>query len=213
MKKIIIVTGGTLGDWVLSSIASHDMLIGCDRGALFLVRHGFTPDLAIGDFDSVSDDERQFIKLNCKQYIDYDPIDKDLTDTAIAIEKALAYSTSGDEIIILGAIGTRIDHTLANIHLLRVAVDQGVNCKIVDTNNEIILIKKPTKLVKGNYSHVSILPITNTVTGVSLHGFAYPLYRATLTIGQTLGVSNIMVAQEVLIEMDEGYLLVIQSKD
>lgn len=211
MVRAIIVTGGSLGDWVTSWIVQTDILIGCDRGALYLIEHGYSPHIAVGDFDSVSNDERISIRQSSSHYIDYDPIDKDKTDTEIALDWAL--SQYFDEIIILGALGSRFDHTLANIHLLKKAVDQGGLCKIIDPYNEILLINQTTTIKKGNYTYVSLLSLSDIVSGVSLLGFKYPLHKATLKNGQTLGVSNILLTQEATIELEQGYLLVIQSKD
>ena len=50
-KRIIIFTGGSLGDWALQLIEPGDYLIGADGGALFLVVNGYQPDLSLGDFD------------------------------------------------------------------------------------------------------------------------------------------------------------------
>jgi thiamine pyrophosphokinase len=210
-KRIVIVTGGTLGDWVLAELEQTDVLVGSDRGALFLVRHGFKPDVSLGDFDSVSAAELEEIRAASKAFISCDPIEKDLTDTEMAFDWALEQKPT--EIKLLGALGTRFDHSLANIHLLRKGVAQGISCKIIDAYNEVILINHPALIHKGSYTHVSLLPLSLEVTGITLLGFLYPLQQATLTIGQSLGISNILLGEQGRIEIESGYLLVIQSKD
>jgi thiamine pyrophosphokinase len=210
-KRIVIVTGGTLGDWVLKEIQQDDLLVGSDRGALFLLRHGLQPDIALGDFDSVTETELADIQAGSKVFLSCDPIDKDLTDTELAFDWALAQQPSA--IHLLGALGTRLDHSLANIHLLRKGLVQGVSCKIIDAYNKIMLIQEPTLVDKGGYANVSLLPLSMDVTGITLHGFQYPLHQAKLSIGQTLGISNVLVDHQGLIEIESGYLLVIQSND
>jgi thiamine pyrophosphokinase len=210
-KRIVIVTGGTLGDWVLSELQQADLLVGSDRGALFLVRHGYAPDIALGDFDSVTETELGEVRAGSKAFIDCDPVDKDLTDTEMAFDWAIAQNPT--EIKLLGALGTRFDHSLANIHLLRKGVERGISCKIIDAYNEVVLIDRPASIIKGSYTHVSLLPLSIEVTGITLRGFLYPLQKATLMIGQSLGISNVLLAEQGRVEIDSGLLLVIQSKD
>jgi len=210
-KRIVIVTGGTLGEWFQQELREGDMLVGSDRGALFLVEHGYKPHMALGDFDSVKDEEKDRIRAASQAFLDCDPVYKDLTDTEMAFEWALAQQPS--HIVLLGALGTRFDHSLANVHLLRKGLEQGVSCKIVDASNEIIVIHEPTRILRGRYTHVSLLPLSLEVTGITLHGFQYPLHRATLQIGQSLGISNVLREESGFIELETGLLLVIQSKD
>ncbi|MCL6458817.1 MAG: thiamine diphosphokinase [Gorillibacterium sp.] len=211
--RIIIFSGGALEDWALQEVRKGDWLIGADRGALFLVRSGLTPDLSIGDFDSVTPAEKREIQHASHQFEDCDPVLKDYTDTEMAIERALTQKPL--EILLLGVLGTRFDHSLANIQLLVRCHDQGVPCRIVDQHNELIVAGPGTLALnwKSRFSHVSLLPITPQVTGITLTGFRYPLHEATLTMGQSLGVSNVLEEPCGSIETAEGLLLVIQSVD
>lgn len=209
--RIVIVTGGTLGDWALAHIRPGDVLIGADRGALFLVRHGLRPAVALGDFDSVTAAEREEIRRGSDAFVDCDPVRKDWTDTEMAFDTAL--ERQPDEIVLLGALGSRFDHTLANAHLLRKGLEKGIDCTIVDACNEVRLIDRAAELVRGGYTHVSLLPLTMQVTGITLHGFRYPLTDAVLTIGQSLGISNVIERERGGITIRDGLLLVIQSKE
>ncbi|GLX68106.1 thiamine diphosphokinase [Paenibacillus glycanilyticus] len=211
-NRIIICTGGRLGDWIHSCISPGDRLIGADRGALFLVQQGYKPDLALGDFDSVTSDELALIQANSGETITYDPIDKDYTDTELAFRYALDKNPA--EIRMLGALGTRFDHSLANVHLLKLALEKGIPASITDAHNTISLAEEGvTSLQHNDYSHVSLLPLSEEVTGITLRGFAYPLHEATLRIGQSLGISNILAEPVGTITVRTGTLLVIQSKD
>jgi thiamine pyrophosphokinase len=210
-KRITIVTGGTIGDWAMQELDQEDLLVGSDRGALFLVQQGFKPDISLGDFDSVTDEELAEIQAGSKKFLSCDPIEKDLTDTEMAFQWALEQKPA--EIKLLGALGTRFDHSLANIHLLRRGLELGVSCKIIDAYNEVVLINGLSVITKGSFTHISLLPLSLEVTGITLHGFLYPLLNATLTIGQSLGISNILLHEQGRIELESGYLLVIQSKD
>lgn len=210
-KRMIIVTGGTLGDWALDIIQEADILIGSDRGALYLIQHGYTPHISMGDFDSVSTEELELIRASSLSFIECDPIYKDLTDTEMAFNWAL--DRQPEQIILLGALGTRFDHSLANVHLLRKGTELGISCSIIDANNQILVINRKTSIERGSYSHISLLPLSLTVTGITLNGFQYPLQQATLETGQSLGISNILTEPKGFIEIESGLLLVIQSKD
>ncbi|WP_138751168.1 thiamine diphosphokinase [Paenibacillus sinopodophylli] len=209
--RIIICTGGQLGSWALEHIKSADLLIGADSGARFLISHGFRPDIAIGDFDSVTEEELQTIRANSVKTIACDPIDKDFTDTEMAVR--LALDLQPRELVLLGALGTRFDHSLANVHLLALAAEQNVKAVIIDYHNKISLSKEHLTIEAEGYPNVSLLPLSMRVDGITLDGFQYPLREAVLTIGQSLGISNVLISESGTIASRNGLLLVIQSRD
>lgn len=209
--RVVIFSGGNIGRWAVEQVMSGDFLIGADRGALFLLENNLQPDMAIGDFDSLNEQEFLLVQQRCKEMVSCDPVDKDYTDTEMAFEQALKQRPT--EIILLGVTGNRFDHTLANVHLLRKGMKKGVQVRIIDENNEITVINKTICISKGTYTHVSLLPLSLTVTGINLKGFRYPLNNATLEIGSSLAISNVLEQQEGIIEIKTGELLVIKSKD
>ncbi|GAA4720379.1 thiamine diphosphokinase [Brevibacillus fulvus] len=209
--RILIFTGGTLGEWALEEIRDDDLIVGVDRGALFLIRHQLQPDLAIGDFDSVTGAEAEEIRTNSKTYISCDPVMKDQTDTEMAFHWALQQRPA--EIVLLGALGTRFDHTLSNVHLLSLGLRFHIPCRILDEKNELLLIDKPIQIERGRFTHVSLLPFGWEVTGITLDGFQYPLHDAALRIGDSLGISNVLLSDSGSISLKNGQLLVIKSMD
>ncbi|MBW5448160.1 thiamine diphosphokinase [Cohnella sp. CFH 77786] len=211
-REAVIVTGGRLGAWALEEIRAGDYLIGADSGAEFLVRHGIAPDLALGDFDSVPADRLTSISAASKDYLAVDPVDKDWTDTELALREALDRGYS--RIRILGGLGSRFDHSLANVHLLRQAFERGGEAVLIDEHNEIRLCADACRMNQDpRYPYVSLLPLTPVVTGVNLTGFRYPLNEATLTLGWSLGVSNVLDAPSGTVSIREGQVLVIRSRD
>ncbi|MUT67351.1 thiamine diphosphokinase [Paenibacillus sp. NEAU-GSW1] len=213
IKRIMIFTGGRLGEWAAKLVKPDDMLIGADSGAFYLISHQLKPHTAIGDFDSVTAEQLEQIRSTSTETIECDPIDKDYTDTEMAFRLALERKPA--EIVLTGALGTRFDHSLANVHLLSLALEQGIAAAIVDEHNTIRLAQGPAevRLTKGEYSHVSLLPLSERVAGITLDGFKYPLHNAVLRIGQSLGISNIIEQQTGSIAFSDGVLLIIQSKD
>ncbi|WP_068785622.1 thiamine diphosphokinase [Paenibacillus phocaensis] len=210
-NRVLIFAGGRLDPGMLREVRSDDVLIGADRGALFLVEHGMKPHLAVGDFDSVSAEELALIQNNSLELLACDPIDKDLTDTELAFD--LAVRRNPAEIVLTGVIGTRLDHTLANLHMLLRAAEQGITCAIWDEYNYVTLCGSVCRVEDRGYTYVSLLPLTPEVTGITLDGFMYPLHNATLRIGQSLAVSNQLAAPVGTVHVAEGWLLVIQSRD
>lgn len=209
----VLVAGGTLGSWAHPYLASGALLVGADRGALYIIESGFTPDAALGDFDSVSPEEKRLIEARSRLFLDCDPVRKDLTDTEWAFDWALSQNPAS--LILLGATGTRFDHTFANVQLLVKAAEQGIPCRIIDGHNEICLLAEEdcVDLIKGDYGQVSLLPLSGTVSGITLEGFMYPLLDAEIRVGQSLGISNVIVGETATVRIRQGKLLVIQSRD
>ena len=101
-----------------------DYVIGADKGYLNLINNGIEPNVVIGDFDSYTD------KIECENIIKY-PVKKDFTDSALAAQHAI--SKGYDKIIVYGAIGGHLDHTLANIALLADLTKKGINIYCIDS--------------------------------------------------------------------------------
>ncbi|WP_127590847.1 thiamine diphosphokinase [Paenibacillus lautus] len=209
--RVLIFTGGELSPRFLDEVQNGDFIIGADRGALYLIEHGIKPDLSVGDFDSISPGQMDRVRSMSGKVIDCDPIDKNLTDTELAFELALEHSP--ESIMILGATGTRLDHTLANIHMLIRGLQHHIPCSILDENNFITLTGSSCIVENKGFTYVSLLPLTTEVTGINLEGFEYPLHDATLRLGQSLGVSNKLAEDKGTVRIEGGLLLIIQSKD
>lgn len=210
-RRIIIFAGGTLSAWALSQIRPDDVLVGADRGALFLIEHGYQPDIAIGDFDSVTAEQLELIREKSEQFHTVDAVMKDWTDMEMAIEWALEQRPAS--MVIVGGLGTRLDHSLANVQLLRKAVEHGVACTMLDEHNEVRLIDQHARIAKRHYTYCSLIPLTMEATGITLAGFQYPLHDATLKVGETLGMSNVIIGEHGDVSIKSGLLLVILSRD
>lgn len=113
----------------------------------------------------------------------------------------------------LGATGTRMDHTLANVHIMVRAMQHHISCAIQDKHNYMTLTTSKAEVEHRDYKYVSLLPLTHEVTGITLDGFMYPLDQATIRMGQSLGVSNQLLGSSGTVTIDSGLLLIIQSKD
>ncbi len=171
------------------------------------------PNHVVGDFDSVNIKLLRFYQNNFRiVFHKYNP-EKDNTDTDIALKLAIQLKSSN--ITIMGVLGKRMDHTLANIHILKNALEVGIPCQIQDSYNKIYLIKDNITLAKNKIygKYISLIPLTTTVEGITLEGFKYPLNNTSLSIGLSLGVSNEIVKDVATIKIKHGILIVIESKD
>lgn len=210
IPRVTIVGGGNLSKKLLSEIIANHYIIGVDRGAYWLINNGIIPDMAIGDFDSVTGRELRIIKQKCKQ-VDIFPKKKNKTDMELAVEHSIG--THVKEVTIYGAVGDRLDHTMANIHLLEQLDDKGIAGAIRDERNEVRIVTSQLTVKKdARFQYVSILPATEAVE-VTLTGFAYDLSHAIIHRGQTIGISNEIRGNEGTIEVHQGKALVIRSRD
>lgn len=209
--RVLIFSGGNLGAWALSMIQKDDYIIGVDRGAYFLYSNGIEINTAIGDFDSVTDKEKKLIFSKALNIISCDPYDKNETDTEMAFNYAL--SKQPNEIVLLGVLGSRFDHSLANIQLLYRGLQAGIVSRIIDQTNEIQLVSRELVVHNNMFTNISLIPLTFEVKGITLEGFQYPLHNATLRIGDSLGISNILKNDTGKISLTSGILQVIKSND
>lgn len=214
--KILIITGGSVEISFAAAFLKeykYDMLMAVDRGIESFARLNIIPDMLIGDFDSADKDMiAPFLDDREVDVIRHKP-EKDETDTELAIDKAIELKAS--EIDILGASGTRLDHTIGNIHCLYRALVNGVKCVIWDEHNRIELIDSYLCINKKDMygKYVSFIPFTNTVTGLTLKGFKYNLDKYTLEYGKSIGISNEISDEKAYVELDSGILIYFQTKD
>lgn len=210
--KAVIVCSGTITDYeCLKKYFSGTELVVCaDGGALHLQRLGIKPDVLVGDFDSITPECLEEYKRQNVEVIKY-PEQKDMTDAEIAVELALERGST--HITFLGAMGTRLDHSLSNIFHLKKLYDKGVAGVVADERNEITLIDSSIKLQREEGMKVTLLPLSNIVKGVCTKGLMYPLHNATMSLGSSWGVSNEFDGDMAEVTITEGLLLVVKSRD
>lgn len=210
--RILILTGGTMDvDFAREYIKKWkpDRIITADKGLVYAKQLEIRPDLILGDFDSCDRSLMEEFSTNDKILL---PCEKDDTDTGIAMEKAL--DMGADEILILGATGTRLDHVMGNIGQLVLAHKKGVRAQIIDSNNRIRVAQNGQTVRKKDQfgKYISLIPI-DKAEGVTLRGFKYPLNDDTLVFHESWGISNELDSEEGSIFWKKGTLLMIESRD
>lgn len=211
MNCIIIGNGAVEETAIISeNISEGDFVICCDGGLMHAFSEGILPNIAIGDFDSVSPQVLDFYKKKGVKIEQY-PAEKDFTDMELGIK--LAVGLKPKEIRIFGGIGTRLDHTLASMHTLMRAEKEGVRAYIINKNNKITLIKDKLHIIGKKGDIVSLIPLTEKAYAVTTKGLKYELDNFDMTIGVSLGISNELMGENAEITLKSGYLFVIQSRD
>lgn len=214
--ETLIVSGGEIDKKFLKNNIKNiggQNIIAVDKGLEKLHELNIVPNHIVGDFDSISKEVLQQYQKNTQiTFHTYNP-KKDNTDTEIALQLAIRLKSSA--ITIIGALGKRMDHSLANIHILRQALKAKIPCQIVDCHNKIYLIEDKHVLHKNKMygKYISLLPLTSKVEELTLKGFKYPLDKYCLPVGVSLGVSNEIVEDIAIIQLKGGILIVVESKD
>jgi thiamine pyrophosphokinase len=207
----VIFAGGTLrpGKAANRAIATADLIIAADKGALTALQYGCTPAIIVGDFDSliIPSDELKRIGSKLMQVA----VEKDETDTELAVQTAV--ERGANTITLLGGLGgERFDHTMANI-LLLAGFENISSIRIVDGPSVCWLLRGPgsTRIQGQPADLLSLLPLTADATEVRTQGLYYPLKGETLRFGKPRGVSNVFTGEQAEVSLADGMLLIIYT--
>lgn len=186
---------------------SADYIIAADGGQNRAREFGLQPDCVIGDFDSTTLNE----DFDCI-YITY-PAEKDLTDTEAALTHALEKGCRN--VILLGGMGGRLDHTMGNIGLLDKYYNSFDHMEFIDGKNRMELLKNSGRTLKrdARYKYFGLVSLNAEASGIDIRGAKYELTVASLERASTLGVSNEFSEDTVEIYVREGTLLIVRSAD
>ncbi|QMS85582.1 thiamine diphosphokinase [Candidatus Xianfuyuplasma coldseepsis] len=185
----------------LNEFDKTDYIIGVDQGAKYLASNNLHMHLAIGDFDSINDNDLDVINTHSEE-IQTHPIKKDYTDTHLAILEA--HKRGYEEIILYGGVGNRFDHSYANMLLLRLG-----NITIVNDTTKMYILQPGTYTIKNEFPYISFFAL-ETVERLSLQGFLYPLENIQLTPYDPLCISNQGSGR---VTFGSGLLLVVHQRD
>ena len=211
--RALVFCNGEFSPESVPELEADDLIICADGGLEHALALGIKPHVVLGDFDSLTGDLRRRLEEGdpglgaVYQY----PVEKDTTDGQIAVEYAAGRGVR--EIWLLGGLGGRLDHALGNVFLGAVASFAGV-LRVLGRGASAAILKGPGRLevAGGVGDRVSLLPITESCTGVAVNGLYYPLKGETLYRGDTRGLSNELVSCTGWVELAAGLLIVIHTK-
>ncbi|MBN2898266.1 MAG: thiamine diphosphokinase [Clostridia bacterium] len=211
-SHVVIVANGRMDNpsQFKEIVEGADIVIGADGGLKHLEKMGVAPTVMMGDFDSIESIERYqeiFPGVPVKTF----EVRKDYTDSELAVREAIKYNPK--KITLLSVMGNRMDHTLANVMLLKLIYDAGIEGVVIDECNAIRYTEHELEIEAVVGTNFSIVPVSDVVTGINLYGFDYPLMDATLTLGSTTGISNVFMNTVGRVSIESGRILVVQSRD
>ncbi|MBE5972043.1 MAG: thiamine diphosphokinase [Lachnoclostridium sp.] len=222
MKRCLLISGGPLDLSFAKDFLSertYNYIVAADAGFSACLKLGIHPDLLVGDFDTFGREKIQSYLANPEYQIEIHKPEKDETDTELAFRRIR--EAGFEEVDVLGALGGRLDHEISNIHLLVHERKKGLQANCYDAKNRICILDSEQEneynffrsRQYGNY--VSFLPVTETVKGITLTGFKYPLQDKEISIlkNPSLCVSNEIVEEKAVIRVKEGILICVESKD
>lgn len=208
MTKIALFAGGTIDSFQMD----FDLFIGVDRGSLLLIEQGICPDLAVGDFDSVSEKELALIYSQSKEVLQAQS-EKDDTDLELAVKAVFARYPQA-QLTIFGAFGGRLDHTLANIFL---PSDPEITpymqqIRLCSAQNELSYCPQGRHEIKpvAGMNYLAFMPVSNGQ--LTIEGAKYPLNESNYFFKKVYA-SNEFIDEPVFLECQSGYVIVIYSKD
>lgn len=207
MKRGFVFTGGEIfPQYITERPESGDIVIAADSGYNNAKSMGVSVDILVGDFDSlkgeIPSDVPEVLKL---------PAKKDLTDTQLAVEKAVKEGAT--DITIIGSLSGRLDHTLSTLAILEDLLERGIRGVIVSGQNRTVYIKNTNHIImRGDYKYFSLIA-TDTAKGVSIEGAVYPLKNKTLERRKQFAVSNEIDGNCALVTVKKGGLYIIESRD
>ena len=203
MRAIIFANGGFTQP---PPIKPGDLIIAADGGSRHCLDLGIRPDLVVGDFDSLAEDDLRQLQEAGVELARY-PTHKDFTDLELALQHAR--QRGADEVLVLAAMGGRWDQTLANVLLPAGREFADLTVRLIDGNQEISLIRPGQALeIPGEKGDtLSLIPLLGDAYGITTQGLEYPLSGETLYFGSTRGISNVMQENRVSITLQTGLLL------
>ncbi|MCL2619858.1 MAG: thiamine diphosphokinase [Defluviitaleaceae bacterium] len=206
--RAVIISGGAIADYdfIRSQLRDGDTVICADSGYDHAVKMGVKPQVLVGDFDSIGclDDVPSDVVVRS-----HSPR-KDFTDTEIAIEYAREQGFK--RFLLVAVLGSRVDHSLTNVLLLKRFLEWDCDAVIVDEHNKIMVTGSVLCLDEPVGSLVSLVPLTDC-EGVVTDGLEYPLDGARLLVGEGLGVSNVVMRAGASVSVGKGVLLVVVARD
>ena len=212
MKRALIIGSGPIENLELltQQAFEHDFVVCADGGIRHTYDQDIHVDLVIGDLDSVDATFQAYVD---KHHIPIEkhPVEKDATDTELAIDYCLQHGYT--TLTLMGMSGGRMDHTLANIFLLRKIHQSGAKGHILDYKNVIHYVEDILEITPKKGYQVSIIPISLEGVEVSLNGFYYKLDHDSIHFGSSLGISNHIIEAMGIVHVHKGVALVIESKD
>ena len=205
MKAFVFTGGNIRPENITEKPEADDIIIAADSGYNNAKAMGITPHLLVGDFDSLG---KSNIPSGIKT-IEL-PEEKDVTDTHVAVDAAIENGAS--QIVIIGGLDGRLDHTLSNLAILRDLFDKNIYTVITDGVNRVRYIKSTSTLIaRSRFKYFSLVADDEKIKGVDIEGGKYPLKNGVIFRNRQFAVSNEITGNCALISVKKGGLVIVES--
>lgn len=210
-SRILIFANGLLPDRqkARSLLRPGDVVVCADGGTAHALSLGLTPAVVVGDLDSLNQADRRNVLAAGSQLLEH-PVDKDETDLQLALDYALQRKPGA--IVVVGALGGRIDQTLANISLLADPRCLDLDCRLDDGLEELFFCRDHAEVQGKAGDIVSLIPWGPPVVGVQARGFRWPLHGETLLSHVSRGISNELLGDSARVQIESGLLLIVHRR-
>lgn len=210
-KRAVLFANGKMPQaaQILPYLRPDDYYIAVDGGLRHLRNLYKTPGMLIGDLDSATAAEVEGAIAQGIEVRRY-KADKDETDLELALLAAI--EKGFDEILIIAALGGRLDQTLGNLNLLTLPLLAGVKVTIEDGVEELFIIRDRAEIIGSPGDVVSLIPMKGEVIGVETHDLKYPLRHETLYQEKGRGISNVMLGERAEVSIESGLLLCLHTR-
>jgi len=209
-RAVVFANGELINPQAVHTLLQpDDMLVAADGGYLHMQTLGLKPNLLIGDLDSLPAAEVESLRAAGVELEIY-PREKDATDLELALARVAARGVH--EIRVVAALGGRLDQTLANLYLLEMDELKGIDVRLDDGHEEILIIRHKASVTGTPGDTLSLLSMEGCSKGITTQGLKYPLKGETLCPSRSRGISNVMLESEAVIEVRSGALLCIHTR-
>jgi len=209
-RAVVFANGELINPQAVHTLLQpNDMLVAADGGYLHMQTLGLKPNLLIGDLDSLPASEVESLREAGVELEIY-PREKDATDLELALARVAARGVH--EIRVVAALGGRLDQTLANLYLLEMDELKGIDVRLDDGHEEILIIRHKATVSGTPGDTLSLLSMEGCSKGITTQGLKYPLKGETLCPSRSRGISNVMLEPEAVIEVRTGALLCIHTR-
>ncbi len=212
LPRVVVFVNGEIPslEKVKEILQRDDLLIAADAGARHAIQLGLVPSAVIGDFDSLADKDRRLLESLEVRFIEF-PRDKDETDLELALRHAASLGGSG--ILLVGALGSRLDHTLGNLAILSDPALSGIDIRCDDGLEEVFFCRESAGIRGRSGDTVSLIPWGQMARGVRTSGLKWPLSGDLLYPQKTRGISNELTGEFAEVQISSGLLLIVHRRD
>lgn len=207
MKAFVYIGGDIRPENITEKPTDGDLIIAADAGLRNAKKMGVKPSVLLGDFDSLGepspDETTELIRL---------PAEKDVTDTQAAVE--LAIERGATELVLIGGLSGRLDHTLSVLAILEDLDARHIHALVTNGQNRARFLRNNSTLIaRSKFRYLSLIAADPVVKGITLEGCKYPLKKARLLRCQQYAISNELIGNCALIDVRRGGVWILETVD